>query len=253
MTIKAITFDFWATLYKSKTVDYAQRLLELKEEIEQGSGTAYELEQVKAAVRAARDTWRQTWLEEHRTLGADEWLDVLLQALGTALGPADVLKIQRRLENSVLYDRPTLVPEARGALTELSRRYRLAIISDTGLTPGRVLRQLLAEDEIISYFNQLTFSDEVGHSKPHPDAFLTTLRALGVTPAEAVHVGDLLRTDVAGAQGVGMRAVQYTGLSQDDWIAAVDESARSVVPDAIIVSHTELKSLLQQWNGAKPA
>ena len=82
---------------------------------------------------------------------------------------------------------------------------------------------------------------------------MTTLRALGVTPAEAVHVGDLLRTDVAGAQGVGMRAVQYTGLSQDDWIAAVDESARSVVPDAIIVSHTELKSLLQQWNGAKPA
>jgi putative hydrolase of the HAD superfamily len=148
-----------------------------------------------------------------------------------------------------LTDRPTLAPAARQTLADLSTRYKLAVISDTGLTPGRVLRQLLQEDEISHYFTHLTFSDELGRSKPHPDTFLSTLAALGATPGQAVHVGDLLRTDVAGAQAVGMRGVQYTGLIQDDWIAASDVSARTVVPDAIINSHTELTPLLRRWNG----
>ena len=81
---------------------------------------------------------------------------------------------------------------------------------------------------------------------------LTTLEALRVEPPKAVHVGDLLRTDIAGAQAVGMSAIQYTGVTQDDWIAVSDESARTVAPDAIIKNHTELKPLLRQWNGRKP-
>lgn len=249
MTITAITFDLWATLYKSRAVDYTQRQLELKETIELRGGKAIDLEQLQAAIRVARQSWRQIWLEEYRTIGAYAWLEIILQALDSPLKPADLADIQSRMENSVLTDRPTLAPAARQTLADLSTRYKLAVISDTGLTPGRVLRQLLEEDEISCYFTHLTFSDELGRSKPHPDAFLTTLAALGAKPGQAVHVGDLLRTDIAGAQAVRMRGVQYVGLAQDDWIAASDASARTVVPDAIINSHTELTPLLHCWNG----
>jgi putative hydrolase of the HAD superfamily len=158
-------------------------------------------------------------------------------------------EIQAGMENSILNDVPTLVPEARQVLADLAGRYRLAIISDTGITPGRVLRQLLAGDNLTPYFTHLTFSDEVGRSKPHPSAFLTTLDALDATPAEAVHVGDLLRTDIAGAQAVGMRAVQYIGVSQDQ--ANGLEDGRKITPDAVIRSHEELEPLLKRWNGTK--
>lgn len=252
MTITAITFDFWSTLYKSQPVDHTRRLQELKEAIEQRSGAAIDLEQLKAAVRVARQRWRQIWLEEYRTIGANAWLGIMLQALDSPLRPADLADIQARIENSVLTERPSLAPTARPALVDLSTRYKLAIISDTGLTPGRVLRQLLTEDQIINYFTHLTFSDELGRSKPHPDVFLTTLAALAVEPSQAIHVGDLLRTDVAGAQAVGMRGVQYVGITQDDWIAASDASASTVVPDAVINSHTELTPLLHRWNGHHP-
>jgi putative hydrolase of the HAD superfamily len=192
-------------------------------------------------------------MEEMRTIDAGEWLDVLQHKLEVTVDPADLPGIQSNMEQAILEDRPTLVPEAKAVLVDLADRYKLAVISDTGITPGRILRRLLERDEIIGYFSHLTFSDEVGRSKPHPDAFLTTLEALVVEPSEAVHVGDLLRTDVAGAQAVGMRAVQYTGITQDDWIAVSDEPAKAVAPDAIIKDHTELKPLLQQWNGHKSA
>ncbi len=251
MTIKAITFDFWSTLYTSKTTDYTERLRLLKTEVEEGSGVDFEQDQFEAAVKAAREIWRRTWLEDYRTIDAEEWLDIVLKSLDVSLNSADLLKIQTRIENTVLNDRPVLVGEAHTVLADLSTHYKLAIISDTGLTPGRTLRQVLESDHLTGYFTHLTFSDEIGRSKPHPDAFLTTLDALDVKPAEAVHIGDLLRTDIAGAQNVGMRGVQYTGLNHDQWSRAVDAPVAGIVtPDAVIDSHTELAALIKRWNNS---
>ncbi len=251
MTIKAITFDFWSTLYQSKTIDYVERMRRLRAEVEEGCGEKLDQARFKAAVNAARAAWSKTWTEEYRTPDAEEWLSVMSQHLGISLDPAHLLKIKTRMENTVLHDRPVIVDDAQAALTRLSSRYRLGLISDTGVTPGRVLRQVLDDDNLTGHFTCLTFSDEVGRSKPHPDPFLTTLGALDAEPAEAVHVGDLLRTDIAGAQAVGMRGVQYIGLNHDRWIGETDAgAANTVTPNAVIRAHTELEPLLERWNNS---
>jgi putative hydrolase of the HAD superfamily len=103
-----------------------------------------------------------------------------------------------------------------------------------------MLRDWMASQRILSYFTHLTFSDELGVSKPHPDAFLTTLSRLEVLPEEAVHIGDLPRTDIAGAKGVGMRAIRFTGVS--DW------GDGEVPADAKIASYGELVELLAEWS-----
>ncbi|MDX1520827.1 MAG: HAD family hydrolase, partial [Anaerolineae bacterium] len=231
MTIKAITFDFWATLYRPRSIDLEARLLDLKNSLEGFSGTTFSLEQVKLAADTARETWSETWVQGHRTLNAGEWLDIMMSNLGTSLAPEHHRELRLSMENGVLELPPTLVPEAASALEALAGDYRLAIISDTGISPGRALRAILEQDDILQYFSHLTFSDEIGRSKPHPNAFLTTLKALNATPAEAVHIGDLLRTDIAGGQGVGMRTVQYIGVSQDEWL---DSTTAPPIPDAII-------------------
>ncbi len=173
MTIQAITFDFWATLYRPKTVDYNRRLLRLKDAVEQGCGAAFELEQFQAAVDTARTTWSRIWLEEQRTLTARHWLDIILKTLTVSLSETSFQGIQTTLENSVLENRPQMAPEAQTVLDNLSKNYKQAIISDTGLTPGRILRKILEQDNLLHYFTHLTFSDEVGRSKPHPTAFFT--------------------------------------------------------------------------------
>ena len=88
-----------------------------------------------------------------------------------------------------------------------TRSLALALICNTGRTPGSMLRIVLERLGLSRYLTILTFSDEVGLRKPHADIFLRTLAALGVAPAEAAHVGDDVTTDVAGARGVGMRAI----------------------------------------------
>ncbi len=47
----------------------------------------------------------------------------------------------------------------------------------------------------------------VGWEKPDPRTFRAALDPLGVAPAQALHVGDQPKSDVAGALGVGMHAV----------------------------------------------
>lgn len=244
MSITAITFDFWQTLYKNRPVDQNARLNYLKTEIEKYSGQQFSMAQVKAAIGVARNTWNHIWATDYRTLTAHEWLTAMLAELRITLPPTDQSILENRMENSVLAEPPELVPEITTVLPQLVGRYQLGVISDTGITPGRVLRQILAADGLLDYFKHLTFSDELGRSKPHPDVFLYTLKNLHAQPAQAVHVGDLLRTDVLGAQQVGMRGVHYVGVTRTD---RDDEKDSTVKPDAVISRHTELLALLEQW------
>jgi len=50
-------------------------------------------------------------------------------------------------------------------------------------------------------------SAQAGADKPHAAIFLRALALAGVPPAEAIHVGDSLREDVAGAGAAGVRPV----------------------------------------------
>jgi putative hydrolase of the HAD superfamily len=80
------------------------------------------------------------------------------------------------------------------------------------------------------------FSDEVGVPKPDAAIFRAALDALGVPPEKALHVGDLRRTDVAGARDLAMRSVRIRA-SHDDL---------SPLPDAdfVVDSHAVLRRLL---------
>ena len=120
----------------------------------------------------------------------------------------------------------------------LARRYRLGLISDTGLTPGHVLREVMRRDGLLSYFEALTFSDEIGTAKPRPEPFLHTLDALSVEPREAAHVGDLPETDLRGAQNVGMKAILFLGVSHR-------EDGRALA-DGVIEDYGELAALLER-------
>ena len=56
------------------------------------------------------------------------------------------------------------------------------------------------------FFQSIVVSSEIGAEKPSPKGFLLSLEELGVSPEEALYVGDNYYDDVKGANGVGMRA-----------------------------------------------
>ena len=88
---------------------------------------------------------------------------------------------------------------------------RVGLISNTGMTPGILFRRFLEEHGMLEYFDVLTFSDEVGYSKPSPEIFAITLEKLGATPSQTVHVGDHVFNDVAAARACGLKTVWIEG------------------------------------------
>jgi putative hydrolase of the HAD superfamily len=167
----------------------------------------------------------------------------MLGHLNVTLPPEEVEALAAYFSASVFELDPPLraVEGMRDAVQRLSQRYRLGIISDTGLSSGSVLRRFLERDAVLDCFACLSFSDEIGVSKPHPRAFRRTLDCLGARPAEAVHIGDLTRTDIAGAKAIGMRAVRFTGSNDDP-----DPSTR---PDAAVATYADFERLIRKWDG----
>jgi FMN phosphatase YigB (HAD superfamily) len=235
--LHAVTFDFWGTLYQNTSA--RDERLHLLEKVLACHSQPRPWAALEAAYRRAWSVLDRLWLEEHRSITIERWLREMLVFLKADL-PEDVLAgLRRPIEEIYLHGgAPRPVPGVAEVLPRLSRRYRLGLISDVGLTPGRVLRELLRRDDLLPYFRALTFSDETGATKPLPEQFLRTLAILKVRPEKAAHIGDLPETDLAGAQAVGMRTVLFLGVShrQDGRLLA----------DAVFEEYSELEELLER-------
>ncbi|MGH7265236.1 MAG: HAD family hydrolase, partial [Candidatus Rokuibacteriota bacterium] len=128
----------------------------------------------------------------------------------TGLGPDDRAAVGAAYAAPVLTHGPVASAGAVDAIRALAGRgLVLAVISNTGRTPGTTLRRLLARAGVLDAFRVLSFSDEVGARKPAAEIFHRTLAAAGCEPAAAVHIGDDADADVGGARAVGMRAIHY--------------------------------------------
>jgi putative hydrolase of the HAD superfamily len=123
-------------------------------------------------------------------------------------------------EKSILYFPPAMEPNVEKSLQQLSEKYIIGIISDTGFSPGRIMSQMLEEIDIKKYFSGFSYSDETGVAKPHPKAFTTLLEMFNVAPENALHIGDIEHTDIAGAKKLGMNAIRYDGNEESNLIHA---------------------------------
>ena len=81
--------------------------------------------------------------------------------------------------------------------------YKVGVITNL----RRDLGQLCDRVGLSPYLDFAVGSEEVGMEKPHAPIFMAALKRVEAAPDEVVHVGDQIRSDVMGAQGVGMRAV----------------------------------------------
>ncbi len=225
MRLRAVTFDLWQTLL----LDTPDGLRRARAGRIQGvwaalrrQGIPLELALAEGAYDAVGVRLEQLWATQ-RDAGSRGHVRFFLEHLELAetVPPDDPLMdaLEEAYSSPILSALPAVNDGATEALARLQDRgLRLGLICNTGRTSGRMLRVVLSRLGLASFLSVLTFSDEVGLRKPHPEIFRRTLAALAVAPGEAAHVGDDPRTDVAGARGVGMRAIHLSregGLSQN--------------------------------------
>ncbi len=85
----------------------------------------------------------------------------------------------------------------------LARGLRLAVVSNFD---GRLVR-ICEGLGIADCFSAIVMSGRVGCAKPDPRIFRIALQRVGVSAADAVHVGDSPREDLEGAAAAGMRGI----------------------------------------------
>jgi putative hydrolase of the HAD superfamily len=216
VTLRLVTFDFWQTLLAdtpgSGAAAHALRLAGVGKALEQAAQW-YDMPSLEAADVRALERLNAIW-REHRDVPLAEQVGIFLDALDPALPSALTLEQRAAVDHAyatpVLTHAPMVVDGGVEAIRTLADRgLALAIISNTGRTPGTVLRQLLARAGVLDAFAVLAFSDERGVRKPDAAIFRQTLAEAGCAAAAAVHVGDDPVNDVAGARAVGMRALHY--------------------------------------------
>jgi FMN hydrolase / 5-amino-6-(5-phospho-D-ribitylamino)uracil phosphatase len=234
--IEAVTFDFWNTIARVPSGAMTSARRRAVAEACAGCDVEVEPKLVAAALEEVGQSWERSWGEGVH-LHPREGAEMLVRALGVEEAAGQMvseafLDAGRRVELEV-------APGLGDALEALeSRGVRVGIVCDVGFSGGAVLRDLLEREGLLGHFDGWSFSDETGHYKPAPGAFQPALVALGVEPRAAMHVGDLRRTDVAGAAALGMRTVRYRGMH--------DDSDAGVEADFVIDSHLELLEVVDR-------
>ncbi len=245
--IKAITFDLWDTLVHDDSDEPKRKARGLPSKRDHRRQLLWEAlsrhapiprASVDLAFDVADAAFNKVWREQAITWTIADRLRIALKGLGRTLPDADLDAVAAALGRMEIDIPPDVIPGAGEALADLSRRYRLAIVSDAIVTPGANLRRLLEVHGLRDYFTGFAFSDEVGHSKPHRAMFEAAARQMGVAIEEMVHLGDRDHNDIKGPQALGMKAVLF--------VATRDADRAKTSADAICENFRELPATIDR-------
>lgn len=135
----------------------------------------------------------------------------------------------------VMYAKTKLMPGVAETIPVLFRAgLKLGVVSNK---PEEFVRALLSHFGLASFFAVMLGPESAPQPKPHPAPLLKALEKMGLSPAEALYVGDMT-VDIEAARRAGMRV----------WVVATGSHTRAALaaanPDRLLNSFSELPRLL---------
>jgi putative hydrolase of the HAD superfamily len=249
--LKAIAFDLWETLITdTPELSRQQERLRLTrmEEILTAHGFGELADRIEHAYRALWHRCNDLYWSLDLDVPCRRQIEHFLEAL--ELDPASfdgtVLEaLEDAYAGAALEILPQTVTGAEELLAELkSRGLRVGLISNTGRTPGSVLRTILERLGLARNIDVMVFSNEHGECKPQQSIFEELRRGLGVAYEEMMFVGDNPYVDVHGAQRLGMKGVHFDPPTRGTAVAPPVEHGLQIVPDARIHCLADLLKVL---------
>ncbi len=237
MPIKVITIDFWNTIFDSSrgTQRNDYRLNVLGEQIS-GLGLTLPNTSFEEAMTASWEYFSINWKNDFHTPSAEETVAFIWDYLKIPYNDEAMNNVASSFAECVLHFPPALIGNVKDIIGKLSLKYQLGLVSDTGFSPGSVLRKLLHNFNLYDYFDAFSFSNETGYAKPHQKAFTAILEQLNCKPEQALHIGDIEETDIAGAKSLRMKAVRFSGDAE-------------AYQDKKYIEPTKADAEILDWNG----
>lgn len=237
---KAVLFDLYGTLIDILTDEYRPELWEALSRFLRYEGLRVEGEKLKEAYFSSVQSSQEQSAEEHPEIDVEAIFREILRSLGRPLRSrhrshahlsTTVTKLFRAL--SIVKFGP--YPDALDALKTLKPAFKLGLISNA--------QRLFLETEmewagLSPLFDALVVSSDHGVTKPDGRLFSEAVRSLGVSPQEAIYVGDNAFRDVCGAHKAGIYSVL---LKRGEY----KQHHRDCEPDATFDSLEEMVRWLQ--------
>jgi len=235
--IQAITFDLWNTIFINKfysdlRLKYLIQFLESKEIL-------YSLDKIKVAFRSAFSL-AERYYNENNHIYTEDRIANMLNILNLDMTKTHKNLIKEEFERIMLNDPPSLKKGVKETLEELSLNYKIGLISNTGITPGRIINKVFQEYDVFKFFNVQIYSDEIGFYKPHPILFKTALRELKSSPQNSIHIGDKLETDIKGAKDFNMFTIWFND--------SYSPNSELIQPDYEIHDISEVIQIIKKLN-----
>lgn len=232
-SLKLVSFDVWDTLLCVRAF-YRDVAMELSKLL--GVQQTVMENRLLEGYRQVRAVRRAGGFSDFEIVPAS--LKLIAKLLNVETGT-----VEKAILNAVENGRPERymlegVPETLNFIKSLG--LTVIVVGNVVFWPGSINRILLEKAGLAKFMDEQFYADEVGVSKPKPEVFTKALSKFNVEPHEAVHVGDSLFEDLAGAVLAQMRAV------------LIDESVNNIVKlsswDAYIIPDIKrLREVIQNW------
>src|SRR5690606_10341515 len=102
------------------------------------------------------------------------------------------------------------------------RGHRIGLVSNADIMEVAAWSQCPIRDE----FHSTIFSCHSGSLKPEAAIYRQSMEELGVTPSEAVFVGDGGSRELEGAKAVGLTTIMVAGIIREIWPDRIPERKR---------------------------
>ncbi len=210
--IKAVTFDCWDTLLADDDSRNVQRKEHFTSFLNK-KGFPLAPHKMDELFKKEAELFQDYIIEHRKTQNSRSRVESILRLAGVQAQEAEINEIAAYSDRVALEFRPPVIPGIKDALEVLTKKFKLAVICNTGWHSANTVRNLLSDYDFPRYFSHLTFSDEAGVAKPHKQIFEQTLEKLECEPETAVHIGDSEYSDIVGARKANMRAILFTGVN----------------------------------------
>jgi glucose-1-phosphatase len=187
--VRAVIFDIGGVLIRMNVF----RAASLAE------GLSHSPEEVWSTLQ--KDPYWKDWQEGR--LSPHDWHQHLAKRLGNKLSFEQFIEVwNRALDPEPIQD--------RGFLQKLSKKYRLAVLSNTDSLHVAYMERSY---DFLGLFPVRIYSCRVGASKPDPVIYKEALRACRVRAEAAVYIDDIARYAQA-ADSLGMKSIVFQSPAQ---------------------------------------
>ncbi len=205
--IKLVSFDLWQTVIKEDDeflrldmrANFICEMFDLQ------------FQRVRAEIDDLAKVITAFHKKNQKTMKTRQRVELLLKNLDVFYNSKQLEKTVEYFSNVSLFLPPQLMPGIADFLRFLkTENLKIVMISDTGYTHGKDMRELLKIHRIFDFFDFFVFSDEVDVAKPSRKSFeIVEKEFLDIKPKEMLHIGDNPETDVLGALNSNWNAVVF--------------------------------------------